>query len=175
MKYIVVLVLFFSSVLTLKAQTDKQLGFVTEVGQQVPDFEVKMTDGKVVKMSELKGKLVLVNFWGPQCCHCLVEMRRFQKDIIDRFKGKVVIVPIDSKKSDLATVKQVGEKQGFKFPLAYDESGKVAELFFMPKHGIPRTFLIDPKGKIIYQAYGYNPKKFEELLELIAKMLDAKK
>ena len=61
---------------------------LVKVGDDVPEFVVEMFDGQKINIKDLKGKIVLINFWATWCPPCQEELKRVQKEIIDRFKGK---------------------------------------------------------------------------------------
>ena len=159
--------LLFGGSLTAKAQnrpTPEQATIVKD-GMKAPNFEVKMFDGSTVKLADLKGKVVLLNFWATWCPPCRAELARVQKEIIDRFEGKpFVFLPV-SRGENRATVAAFREKMGYKFPMGLDTDGRVyaeyAETY------IPRNFLIGKDGKVVKASVGYDEAEFAELIKLI--------
>jgi len=136
-------------------------------GQKAPAFEVEMFDGSTVKLADLKGKVVLLNFWATWCPPCRAELARVEKDIIERFKGKpFVFLPV-SRGENKATVAAFREKMGYSFPMGLDPEGRVygeyAETY------IPRNFLIDKQGNVVKASVGYDEAEFAELIKLIEK------
>lgn len=64
-------------------------------GAEAPDFTVEMIDGSKVALSELRGKVVLLNFWATWCPPCREELSHVQQQVIDRFAGEeFVFLPI---------------------------------------------------------------------------------
>lgn len=78
-----------------KAAADTESTTLVKAGDKAPDFTVEMFDGTKTSLAELKGKVVLLNFWATWCPPCRQELTRVQKDIIDRFAGRnFVFLPI---------------------------------------------------------------------------------
>lgn len=167
-KLIVPILLLLSLNLSLRAEDN---GTLVKTGQQVPAFTVKMFDGTAVNIQDLKGKVVLVNFWATWCPPCRQELTRVQKDIIDRFKGKdFVFLPI-SRQEKYETVKAFRKKTGYTFPMGLDTDRKVFSLF--ATESIPRNFLIGKDGKIVFMEIGYSEESFQKLIQEIEKALKA--
>ena len=142
---------------------------IIKEGMMAPDFKVEMFDGEPIRLSELRGKVVLVNFWATWCPPCREELKHVQKEIIDRFKGKdFVFLPI-SRGEKKATVEAFREKAGYTFPMGLDPKQSIFKLF--ASNYIPRNFLIGKDGKIVYLSVGYDEKEFKELISAIDKAL----
>ena len=126
---------------TLKAQV--------KVGQQAPEILLPDTKNKVITLSSLKGKVVLIDFWASWCMPCRVSIPSVVK-LYDKYKSKgfeVYGVSIDDKKNAwLKAIKQ----DNINYTQVNDKAGwyaKVTEVYGVNE--IPATFLIDKKGTII--------------------------
>ncbi len=152
---------------TVKAQdrpTPEQATLVKD-GQKAPNFEVQMFDGSTIKLSDLKGKVVLLNFWATWCPPCRAELARVEKDIIEKFKGQdFVFIPV-SRGEKKETVAAFREKMGYTFPMGLDTDSRVYGEY--AKTYIPRNFLIDKEGKVVKASVGYDEAEFAELIKLI--------
>jgi len=146
-------------------QTEVDEYTLVHVNDVAPDFTVDMFDGSKVTLSELKGKVVLLNFWATWCPPCRVEMKRVQKDLIDRFKGQdFVFLPI-SRGESIEDIAKFRDKTGYTFPMGLDEDQSIYKMYAI--NYIPRNYLIGKDGKIVMASVGYEEKEFNELIEKI--------
>ncbi|SMD05292.1 TlpA disulfide reductase family protein [Pedobacter africanus] len=124
---------------------------VLGIGQQAHDFSQNDVDGKPVKLSDFKGKYVLLDFWASWCAPCRSE-NPWVKHMYERYKNKnftVLGVSLDNPgqreawlkaiKDDKLTWTNVSDLNGF--------NNEVAKMYFV--QGIPTNFLIGPDGKIL--------------------------
>jgi len=112
------------------------------------DFTLKDLKGKKWTLSELRGKIVMVNFWATWCAPCRIEMPYL--DALDtRFQSQgLVVLSITSE--DSFKVAQYTSSWNYHPPILIDQGGKVDQEFHI--EGIPRTFLFDRDGKLIAEA-----------------------
>ena len=161
------LLLFF----TLFSYGQKKTSF--NVNDSAKDFVVQMINGEKIKLSELKGKVVLLNFWATWCGSCLVEFHAFPSKIVEPYKNSAfVLLPIstgetmEKVKDKMAQLK----KDGIDFNVGIDPDRSIFNLYAKP--GVPRNFLIDKKGIIRYISIGYNEEKLNNISSMINKLLD---
>ena len=130
-------------------------------GAEAPDFTVKMIDGSKVALSELRGKVVLLNFWATWCPPCREELSHVQQ-VIDRFAGEeFVFLPI-SRGEERAAVEAFRAKTGYAFPMGLDTDETIYKRY--ATRFIPRNFLIDRTGRVVKATVGYDDEEFAELL-----------
>ena len=140
-----------------KKAGDVESTTLVKAGDKAPDFTVEMFGGGKTDLAELKGKVVLLNFWATWCPPCRQELARVQSDVIDRFAGRdFVFLPI-SRGETHQTVAAFREKTG------YDRYAS---------NYIPRNFLIDRNGKVVLASVGYDPEEFDEMIKTIEKTLE---
>lgn len=122
-------------------------------------FNLKTLDGKRVSLSDLQGKIVVVNFWGIWCGWCVKELPDYQK-VHDKYKSApdVVILTIDTQDPSEDVVRAWVKKKGYTFPVLYDDG-------FVSKTGIrafPTTWFIDTAGRLAYEKSGWSEYLEEE-------------
>ncbi|WP_064974858.1 TlpA family protein disulfide reductase [Alistipes provencensis] len=152
------------------AETDTESTTLVKAGETAPDFTVELVDGSQLSLKELRGKVVLLNFWATWCPPCRQELTRVQKDIIDRFAGKeFVFLPV-SRGEKRETVEAFREKTGYTFPMGLDSARTVYDRY--ASNYIPRNFLIDKEGKVVLATVGYDDEEFDALIRTIEKTLE---
>ena len=162
----VVSLLVLGSLARVNAQEKETL---VKVGDDVPEFVVEMFDGQKINIKDLKGKIVLINFWATWCPPCQEELKRVQKEIIDRFKGKDFVFLAISREESKEQVKKFRERNGYTFPMGLDPERKIYSKFATAT--IPRNFIIDKKGKIVEIEVGYTKEAFAKMIEKLEKAL----
>ena len=162
----VVSLLVLGSLARVNAQEKETL---VKVGDDVPEFVVEMFDGQKINIKDLKGKIVLINFWATWCPPCQEELKRVQKEIIDRFKGKDFVFLAISREESKEQVKKFRERNGYTFPMGLDPERKIYSKFATAT--IPRNFIIDKKGKIVEIEVGYTKEAFSKMIEKLERLL----
>ncbi|WP_300797097.1 TlpA disulfide reductase family protein [uncultured Alistipes sp.] len=155
---------------TRKAVSEEEAATLVQVGDKAPDFTVEMFDGSRVALSDLRGKVVLLNFWATWCPPCREELARVQSDVIDRFAGRDFIFLPVSRGEARSTVGSFRSQKGYEFPMGLDSTQSVYGLY--ASNFIPRNFLIDKEGNIVKLTIGYEPEEFDALIADIEKTLE---
>lgn len=166
MKRILLPVLLSFITITAFAQT----GFHTAIGNKVPVFSFETEKGKKVKITDYKGKLVLINFFATWCPPCNIELPEAQKKVWDKHKDNPKFAFfVFGREEGWEKLTPFKAKKGFTFPILPDLDRSIFSKF--ATDGIPRNVLIDASGKIIYQSIGYAPAEFDKLVALIDQQL----
>ena len=147
-------------------------GYIVRLGEVAPDFEMELTDGQKVKLSDLRGKVVMLQFTASWCGVCRKEMPFIEKDIWQKHKdnAQFALYGID-RDEPLETVKAFAEKTGVTYPLGLDPGADIFAKYADRKAGITRNVLIDKEGKIVMLTRLYNEEEFASLCKKIDEML----
>jgi peroxiredoxin len=141
----------------------------TSVGQPMPSFTVTTLDGTKLSVNDLKGKIVLVNFWATWCPPCLVEMPRLEKEVWQKYKSSDFVMVAIAREQSEEEITAFRQEYKYSFPMAADSQREVYNLF--GNGGIPRSYVVGTDGKIIFQSVGYNPREFDNMKKAIQKEL----
>ena len=148
------------------------LGYIVRVGDVAPEMELELTDGQKVKLSALRGKVVMLQFTASWCGVCRKEMPFIESDIWQKHKDNAgfALIGID-RDEPVETVKAFAEKTGVTYPLALDPGADHFAKYADRKAGITRNVLIDKEGKIVMLTRLYNEEEFASLCKKIDEML----
>lgn len=137
-------------------------------GDVAPDFTVEMLDSSKVTLSALQGKPTLLIFWATWCPPCRLELSKLQEHIIDRYGDKINVLPI-SRGEERAKVEEYISKMGYTFAVGLDGDQSIYRKY--ATNYIPRCFVIDAKGKVLYSGVGYDEAIAKEVEQNIEKAL----
>ena len=137
-------------------------------GDVAPDFTVEMLNSGKVTLSALQGKPTLLIFWATWCPPCRLELSKLQEHIIDRYGDKINVLPI-SRGEERAKVEEYISKMGYTFAVGLDGDQSIYRKY--ATNYIPRCFVIDAKGKVLYSGVGYDEAIAKEVEQNIEKAL----
>ena len=121
-------------------------------GALAPDFELSTLDGKRVKLSDYRGKAVLLNFWATWCSPCKIEMPWFV-DMQNRYGNDgLVILGVAMDDSDTPKIAQFASEMGVNYPVLLG-TDKVSEEYGNVLY-LPTSFYIDRDGRIVGKGTG---------------------
>lgn len=163
--------LFISFILiftcNLKAQDEATL---VKVGDKAPDFTIETENGKTKQLSDLKGKVVWINFLATWCPPCRQELPHLQKEVYNKLKNnpnfELIIL---GREHTWAEINKFKTDNKFNMPFYPDMGRKVFSLY--AGQNIPRNFIIDKEGKIAVASIGFTEKEFEEIIEKVTALL----
>ncbi|MBN1691663.1 MAG: redoxin domain-containing protein [Dehalococcoidia bacterium] len=124
---------------------DENVKTGTKIGFAAPDFTLPTTDNKEFKLSDYRGKNVILNFWATWCGPCRLEIPAF-KEIHNRYgDGSTVLVAVNSLDNP-DSASYYATANGMDFVIPVDPRGAVCNLYNI--RGMPTTYFIDDKGII---------------------------
>ena len=143
-------------------------GYVVEIGQQLPEFEMILADGAKVGTSDLHGKVVMLQFTASWCSVCRKEMPHIEKEIWQKHKdnGNFALFGIDMDEP-IDKVKAFAEDMKITYPLALDPGAEIFYRFAAKGAGVTRNVIVDKEGKIRYMTRLFKQEEFNEMKEVI--------
>jgi Peroxiredoxin len=156
----------------IRAQEKEQdRGYIVEVGQMAPDFTVTTTEGKTFKLSDCRGKVVMIQFTASWCGVCRKEMPHIESELWQPLKSKdFVLVGLDRDEAK-DVVEAFAKKMNITYPLAPDPKAGVFTLYAKKEAGVTRNVIIDRDGKIVFLTRLYDEKEFNAMKEVLFKLL----
>lgn len=118
-------------------------------GETAPDFELTTLDGESVKLSDYRGKKVILNFWATWCPPCRAEMPHMQKYYEEQAAADdVEILAVNLTKEDhgIEKIETFTEEYGLSFPIPLDKSGEIGALYQAVT--IPTSYILDTQGRV---------------------------
>ena len=168
-------VLVFVLMLLHVARADSTPQTMTAVPDKpaAPDFALKDADRKLHRLSEQRGKVVLVNFWATWCPPCRREMPSMQR-AWEKLQGGNFEMYAVNVGEDEDTIFGFTFSTGVEltFPILLDRDAHIIKAW--PVVALPTSFVIDPQGRIVYRAVGEREWDDPRLLRQIRKLMDNK-
>lgn len=152
------------SIEALANRSDPIIG--TAVGNLAPDFSLQTDGGETVRLSDFRGEVVLLNFWGTWCGPCRREMPEFQRIYNERADDGFNILAV-AIRDDVDKVVEFRREFDLSFTLAMDSDNAVADLYGIQT--APSTLIISPDGVIVAKHFGMLVES--QIQELVVKAL----
>jgi len=132
--------------------------------EPAPDFELKSLDGRAVKLSDFRGKVVVLNFWATWCAPCRVETP-WLIDFYRRYKEQgLEVVGVSMDDGDQEHVADFVKEMGVNYTVLLGNHA-VGDAYGGARF-LPQTFFIDRNGNIIKHSFGIKSKSdFEEAIK----------
>ena len=166
-KILLTFVLLMGFVFMGVANTPDSRGYIVKVGDMAPDFEMKLTDGSRVKLSDLRGKVVMLQFTASWCGVCRKEMPHIEKEIWQVHKNKDFALFGLDRDEPIEKAETLIKKTGITYPIALDDEAKIFTKFADKESGVTRNVIIDREGKIIFLTRLFNKEEFEAMKKVI--------
>jgi len=179
MKYLPVLFLFIATQITVAQSTvlpgqniPEEYGYILKPGDQLPDIELFLANGKKVTKAELKGKVVMLQFTASWCVVCRREMPHIEEEIWQKHKNnpEFMLIGVDLDEP-LEKVENFARDMKITYPLALDPGGKIFYTFAAKGAGVTRNVIIDKNGRIVFLTRLFKEDEFNEMKEVIELLL----
>jgi len=144
-----------------------------KIGDAAPEFTIQYVNGKTAKLSNLRGKVVMLQFTASWCSVCLKEMPFIEAEIWQKLKDNpnFVLIAIDfMETSDKISTFLNASKTTY--PMALDPSGEIFELYAEKGAGVTRNYIIDKSGKIAYLTRLFEREEFDAMKSKIGELLE---
>lgn len=144
---------------------------VTYKSPAAPPLRLETLRGGVLDLSTMKGRVVVVNFWATWCPPCIEEMPTMQRLWEDMHaRGlDVLAVNVGEPSDRIENFLRVFEPS-LEFPILLDNDGKAFQAWDV--RGLPKTFIVDKSGRVIYEAEGGRDMSSEHIKERLRALID---
>ncbi|MEQ1875385.1 MAG: TlpA disulfide reductase family protein [Bdellovibrionia bacterium] len=151
-----------------------QDGPIAEKRMPAPETEFNTKAGGAIKVSSLKGKVVLLSFWAHWCAPCLVELPSFKVLHTRLGNPDFVVVPVNIDERDKGQdfIKNFWETKSLPFDTYFDPDKKAAIAFKVET--LPSNFVLDRQGRIVMASFGSNDWSNDTTVEMIESLLNEK-
>lgn len=146
--------------------------YIVKVGDIAPDFEMNLPSDEIVKLSDLRGKVVMLQFTASWCGVCRKEMPHIESEIWQKHKDnpEFALYGIDLDEP-AETVVQFAKKTGVTYPIGLDPKASIFKLYAEERAGVTRNIIIDRDGKIVMLTRLFKEEEFNEMVKHINSLL----
>jgi len=144
-----------------------------KIGNIAPDFTMQYLDGHTQWLSNLEGKVVMLQFTASWCSVCNKEMPFIEKEIRQKYKDNpdFVLVGIDYKEQPEQIEKFIKATK-ITYPILLDTNGRIFELYAEKDAGVTRNIIIDKAGKVAFLTRLFDKKQFNAMKAKIGRIID---
>lgn len=125
-----------------------------ELSGPAPDFTLASNQGKNMRLAEMRGEVVMINFWASWCGPCRQEMPILE-ELYSRYSRAGFTILGVNVEPDPADADKILKDIPVSFPVLYDTESKVSQLYSV--EAMPSTILVDRDGNLRYLHRGYKP------------------
>ncbi len=152
-------------------EAQENRGYISEIGDDVPNIEFQLIDGTTTTLNDLKGKVIVLQFTASWCSVCRKEMPHLEKEVWQRFKDDdFILIGVDYDEP-LETVVKFQQDMETTYPMALDPNADIFGIFAHKKSGVTRNVVIDKNGKIAFLTRLFEQEEFKEMIDKIEDLL----
>jgi peroxiredoxin len=150
----------------------EERGYIVRVGDMAPDFTFTTTTGETFKLSDLRGRIVMLQFTASWCSVCRKEMPFIESDIWQKHKDNAnfALFGID-RDEPLETVIDFAKQTAITYPMALDPGADIFALYADRQAGITRNVIVNREGRMVMLTRLYDEKEFASMCKLIDELL----
>ena len=151
-----------------RQEIPEDYGYIVKIGQQLPELTFTLTDGTVLHPSDLKEKVIMLQFTASWCSVCRKEMPHIESDIWQKHKNNkdFLLIGVDMNEP-LDKVKKFKDEMKITYPLALDPGAEIFYTFAAKGAGVTRNIIVDKSGKIVYLTRLFRQGEFKEMVDVI--------
>ena len=142
-----------------------------KLGEPAPNFQLQDLDGRLVTLSDLRGTVVLLNFWATWCGPCRVEMPAME-ELYRMFQRKdFEILAVSTDAEGVSVTKPFQQKNRLTFPILHDSDYRVGLTY--GARSLPMTFMVDRQGIVRHQIFGardWSAPEAQQLIQMLMKL-----
>ena len=144
---------------------------VIKLSEPAPDFQLRDLNGRLVTLSELRGKVILLNFWATWCGPCRVEMPAMEQlyRMFSRKDFEILAVSIDAQ--GVAVTRPFQQEYHLTFPILHDADYRVGLMYGV--RSLPMTFLVDRQGVVRHRIFGARDWGTAEAQQLVQMLINS--
>ena len=143
---------------------------VVKAGDEAPNFKLKDMNGELVALSDLRGKVVLVNFWATWCGPCRIEMPAMERLYRAYSRKDFEILAVSTDAQGAAVTRPFQQENHLTFPILHDADFRVGLSY--GARTLPMTFMVDRQGIVRQQIFGardWEAPEAHQLIEMLMK------
>lgn len=153
----------------LIAQSKGQRVKIIREGDRAPEFTLQTTEGKVVSLSSLRGKVVMVHFWATWCPPCVEEIPTLDRFYRAFFGKDFELLAVSVDEGGAPDVTSFMQRNKLTLPVFLNPDRSIANLFGTFK--FPETYIIDRQGIVRYKAIGARDWAMQPNMKLVQELL----
>jgi len=127
-------------------------GGIVKQGEAAPNFQLRDMEGRMVTLSDLRGKVVLLNFWATWCGPCRVEMPEMERLYRAYPRKDFEILAVSTDPQGVAVTRPFQQENHLTFPILHDAEYRVGLTY--GARSLPMTFMVDRQGVVRQQIFG---------------------